>query len=348
MSVRCLSSYVTGGLMAIRNPQGTEENWIHDEGRIDNYVTHVTKVVTTEIAVALLLITSVVETVAYGVLGVGSLLLLPFSSKPSNYLFNLVSSGAFTIYWNYGNLFVFNFGYANCVTHESFARYSIDHWQRGQVLKVVAAIALLALEILSICSGNYHHVGNRSITQAPFDWTMTRDEDSLYIADWARDRRIALPHQPQPARPGLAYEIARHGGEVNNTIDQGAAFIRDYILQRGQIDEATRQLVLEFDADIYVFVLTRSVYLYVFGPKRNEPVPAFFKEETQQAMSALRNRYAPYQGADLEPLMRGNEAFQRGLENGATMVILNDVKAAAHRELQGSIFLTRCWAQASV
>lgn len=342
--VRCLSSQLTTELLKFRNPQGAEEHWLNREERCGNIAIYCGKVITTEVAAAILSLTALVETVAYGVLFLGALCY----DSDSNFcrdMGKLTSSSSFTALWNFGNITVFNLGCINCVTHESFARHSIDTWDRGTVFKgVVEAawfVACIALAVLSRGT-------TRGLHNIRFIESYTRPEDRLYIADWARQHRIHVDMGSQPAAGNArAYEFARFGEATNRAIDEGADFLKEHIFREGQLTAATRELVLGCDAEIYAFVLTRAAYFYVFDAKRGDPFPSFFKPATQQAIGELRRKYTQPQGRFLEPLMRSHVTFDVRIDNDQSRTIFNDLRAAAHGELQGGIFLTRCWQKAA-
>ncbi len=192
---RCLSSYLTTELLVYRNPQGSEENWFHGGDHIDNIAHYYGKVITTEIGMALLCITATVETVAYGILLAGifplfliSLPIRHLSKWPSECMDHcytkitpLIKSSGFTIYWNLGNLMIFNFSCTNVFTDESLARYSMDHWPRGNAYKIALEIMYISLLILSIFT--------KSPSPSPdilrtLNGPSLRPEDIIYIAEW--------------------------------------------------------------------------------------------------------------------------------------------------------------------
>lgn len=346
--VRCLSSQLTTELMKFRNPQGAEEHWLNREERIGNIPLYIGKIVAVEIGAALLSLTAVVEMVAYGVLFLGAgcyALCTNYESYFYQKMWLLTSSSGFTALWNFGNVVVFNPGCINCVTHESFARHSIDTWDRGAAFKAVLEVAWF---VVTIAVAVFGRVNASSLYRMNFIESYTRPEDRLYIADWAIRHRVRVDVGSQPAAGNArAYEFMRYGAATNRAIDEGADFLKEHIFREGQLDAATRDLVLECDAEIYSFVLTRTAYFYVFGAKRGDPVPSFFKPATQHAIGELRLRYTQLQGQFLEPLMRNHMTFDERIDDDQLRTIFNDLRAAAHGELQGSIFLTRCWQKAA-
>lgn len=120
---RCASSHLMTGLLAWRNPQGTEgnQNLILNHG-IENGWKHAGKVISTEIGLCLLTITSTVETVAYAALALASLILYPFTDKPCAFFAKLLQSSSFTIIWGLADAILYNLTSVNVMTHESYTR----------------------------------------------------------------------------------------------------------------------------------------------------------------------------------------------------------------------------------
>lgn len=341
---RCLSSYATTEILKFRNPQGTEENWILGGEHINNKVIYYGKVVGTEVAVSLLCVTAAIETVAYSILLVGSLPLLLVSSRPTKMIYPLFQSSGFTLLWNVGNVTIFNPFCTNVFTHESFARFSMDHWTRGQVfktaLKIAFEVAFAILQVLAARQGNYVHHHD----PFAFDFlnmTFFRSEDRLYVADWMLNHHIHLIAQ----QVAQAHPIARVGQNMNDAIDEGTQFFKEFILGPGQIDAESREKILEADPDIYIFALTRAVYIYAFGDKRNEAIPDFFNDQTKPLIQQLRQNYTQAEGAVLESAMEDLSTFEEEPNTLRAKSILKDLKSAGHKELQG-VFVTRCWQKA--
>ena len=121
---RCISSHMMSGLLVWRNPQGKEENWLKEKGtrRIENPWTHFGKIVVTEIGLSILTTVTLVEMLAYEVLGLLSLALYPVTDRPCNFFGTLLASCTFTFCWGIGNLFIFNPFFINVITREDYAR----------------------------------------------------------------------------------------------------------------------------------------------------------------------------------------------------------------------------------
>jgi len=353
---RCLSSHLTTELLTFRNPQGGEENWLNGNQTIAHDSIFKAKIITAEIGVALLCVTATVECIAYMILGMGLmctliltiplryiterpyLLCIAFDQK----LRQLGLSSGFTIYWNFGNLLIFNIFCTNVFTQESLARYSIDHLPRGEVYKTILVVMDFALKILAIMSKtHYEPITSSRLWKKP----CLRPEDIVYIADWSRTHRTLNQHQIGLLNPQTQQLVNAVQG-VEQSIDEGTAYLKECILDPGQIDDDTRKQVLEFDPDVYLFVLTRSIYIYVFGSKRDDAIPSFFKLETRNLIDGLRDKYEKDKGAPLEALMQDLVSFNDDQADEEIKKVLNEIKGAAHGELQNSLFLTKCWQRA--
>ena len=160
---------------------------------------------------------------------------------------------------------------------------------------------------------------------------------------------IRLPMQPlifTPYHP-LIFEDnifpTNLPSQEDNSIREGARFFKDFLLGNDQIDAESRNSILEMDPDIFHFALTRAIYIYVFGPKRGDAPPSFFKPLTTYHIHHLRHQYTEDQGEELIDKINNHEEFQIEMENNESREILNSLKIAASSELQGSVFSTRCW-----
>ncbi len=344
---RCVSSYFTTELLKYRNPEGGEENWLNRPEANPSVFLH--RIVVAEIGVALLCVTATVESVAYGIFSICSLPLLVVSERPFKWSVQLLESSGFTLYWNFGNLLVFNLFCRNVFTDESFARYSIDHLPRGDVYRVVLIAVEIGLVALSIFNRNFHY----QHLELNLFKSCLRSQDLIYIADWLMTHpnnhhhgmnNIPLHevvHDPQ------INQLRGMANEVNQLITEGATFFKECILNPEQIDEEAKTQVLEFDPNSYIFVLTRSVYLYVFGSKKHAQVPSFFKLETRLLILQLREKYEHLdKEEELKSLMQNLLAFNQDPQNDQIKALLNDLKEAAYTELQNSLFITKCWEKA--
>jgi hypothetical protein len=343
---RCISSHVTTFLLEnFRNPQGGEQNWVNreeDPNNIDNIYVYLAKVGITEVAVSLLCVSATIESVAYGILILGSfplsfLTFIPFSSTLLDYSVDLFSSSSFTILWNVGNAVTFNPFCMNTVTHESFARFSIDHWPRGILFQLTISVMIFSLNVFSALNGEhvFIHSYDRLISN------YTRDIDSLYIADWCRENHLNT--QFFGNLDARLTDFISHGRETNSTIERGKNFIRDHLFNDGQVDAQTRDLILERDSEAYIFALTRLIYVSVFS-ERNASVD-FFKSETRLTINDLRAQYSLDQGNALAQSMKDLNSFNQAKANAPRGTLLNRLEGAANNEQRvGTI--TRCFQDA--
>lgn len=343
---RCISSHVTTFLLAnFRNPQGGEQNWVNGEedlNNIGNVYVYLAKVGITEVAVSLLCVSATIESVAYGILILGSfplsfLTFIPFSSKPLDYSVKLFSSSSFTILWNLGNAITFNPFCMNAVTHESFARFSLDNWPRGVFFRLTLHVMIFSLNVFSILNGE--HVFIHSYDGLISDYT--RDIDSLYIADWCRENHLDAQFLGN-LNPRLTNFIS-HGRATNSIVERGKNFITDHLFNDGQVDAHTRDLILEMDSEAYIFALTRLIYVSVFS-ERNSSVD-FFKSETRLTINDLRRQYSLDQGNELAQSMNNLNSFNQAMVNAPRGSLLNRLVGAANNEQRvGTI--TRCFQDA--
>lgn len=360
---RCITSHLTTELLEFRNPQGIEENWINGGGQIHNLRVYCGKVFATEIALSILSVTAAVETVAYATLfaGFGTLwvISLPLSyinHKPKDKCelfcgktFSLLESSAFTLFWNIGNVTIFNPFCKNVFTHESFARFSMDHWTRGKVFKVAFIITTIVV-ICYLCSKSDSN-NKTDVSSAGFispnlnfndlDIRFLRNQDSLYIADRMLQQQNNLGNLPAPMH---VHPLIKHGQNINSEINKGALFFKDFILDH--VDAESKQKILDSDPDIYLFALTRAIYIYTFGDKCSEKIPDFFKTQTQWLIDKMRKKHSQSEGCVLESAMLSLEAFEEEPDDLTTKTILNDLKKAAHGEFQGGLLITKCWQKA--
>jgi hypothetical protein len=343
--LRCLSSQATQIILEFRNPQGKEENWIGAEERINHVVVHIAKVAIAEVGSGLLLCVATVETVAYSVFFLSSILMYYWTDEPFHFSADLLSSSGFTVIWNIGNLLVFNIFCINAVTDESIARFTIDEWPRGRVLKTVLTIIAVSLALFSSC------VTRRSWNSIVFlnvfnrlTYKFTRDEDVLYIADWLRRIQREVLAIPQDINPILR-RVVEQGRETNSIIDRGSDLFKKYIIDDGQIAPASREAVVDmFPVESIFFALSRIVFVLVF--KEKTIALDFLKTETKAIIEELRRGEYQNSEATLEPYMNSLERFDEGANNREIHFLFNKIKEAAIRESQGSIFIQRCYKKA--
>lgn len=299
-TTRCASSHLMTGLLTWRNPQGSEANWIYRYQGIENGWKHAGKVISTEIGLALLTITSVVETAAYTVFTFASLALCPLTDRPYTFFAKLLESSSFTIIWGIADAIIYNPLTVNVMTHESFARW----W---------AAV--------------YN----------PIRIPLFRLDDRLYIADWAQ-------HRPGNVNDALLGPILRAGHNTQALIDQGANFIQQDVLANASSE--TLDLFRDMDPSMYMFVLTKAVYIYTFGEKKTDPVPDFFKSATRDLILSIRQEsYSEETIQELQRLIVEPTQFETKPQEFAQSAF-NQLRNAASEELKNSLLTTGCWAKA--
>lgn len=119
--MRCGSSHLMTELLIWRNPHGREENWRAEP--VQNNWERVGKIVSTEIGLALLVLTSAIETVAYIALTCASLPLKMLCINKSFTLYSkLLESSFFTMIWALADAIFYNLSKLPVITHESLAR----------------------------------------------------------------------------------------------------------------------------------------------------------------------------------------------------------------------------------
>lgn len=300
---RCVSSHLMTNLLAWRNPQGSEENWMRRYQGIDDELIHLKKTVSTEIGLALLAITSTVETVAYSALAIASLTLYPFTDKPFTFFAKLLQNSSFTIIWSVADAIIYNPFFVNVMTHESFARYWAEQFN-------------------------------------PTPIRMLRLDDRLHVSDWERQNREGQVNN------ALLRPILDEGRAVQALILQGANVIRQDVLANASPE--TLNLFSEMDPSMYMFVLTKAVYIYTFGAKKNDEIPGFFKPATGDLILSLRQE-RPNQATteELQRLITNPDEFETAPQGELAQSIFRRLRSAASEELQDSLLTTRCWQKAA-
>lgn len=332
---RCISSRLTTSLLCFRNPQKEEQHWLLQshvglESR-GNLLVFSGKVIVTEIGATLLCLTALVESAAYAVFTVISIPLILISREPFKASFQLLSSSGFTLIWNFGNITVFNLFNINVVTHESFARFSIDYWPRGSIFKLVMLISRVALALF---------IGNQPLMETnPFPEHFMRTEDMLYITMWSHNHHVQFDQRSTAVNNPIANQLSQTTRTSRQAIEVGTAFFQKYILADNQIAEATRDLVLYVDADVIHFTITRCIYEYVLGAEKNNPTAPFCTEEAQQYIDQLRQKYKDTPAPNFKKELFNHQDFDGKTLSEQDFPIFNDLKITAGRLLRDSLFL---------
>lgn len=352
VALRCLSSKLTTQLaLRFRNEHGSEENWTDPARRKNNFAIYYVKVIVTELALSILCVTSLIEAIAYGILVVASLPLLCLSKRPSKFAASLLSSSGFTLYWNLANLFVVNPFFTNLNTHESLARVSMDLQPRGAIIKCVMLIGIVVLHILAVIFRF-----NLSPNLADkVDNKFIRPEDELFVLNWYRTL-LSAPTHSRGLSPS-AHRIYLYGQTVDQRVTYGAEFFKKYILNNPKINESTKKLIVEGDAEMFELVTSYTVYLYAFGSLRQKLLPSFFKLETMKKILELRDSDLRNDGkaesegdifyGSLEKYMTDLALFLKKPAEKEEKQLFLKIKTVAYGELQG-IFTKNCWNAACI
>lgn len=177
---------------------------------------------------------------------------------------------------------------------------------------------------------------------SPASLAMMRMEDDLYIADWQQQH-------PQEVQNALLGPIQAHGRTTQELINQGARFLKEEVLAGASA--ATTQLFNEADASIYPFILTKAVYIYAAGSKKNDSIPDFFKSETKNQILAFRSRPENPENKDLpsqlETWMKDPESFEQETQEEPAKSTFRDLRTIGSTELQNGLLITGCWQKAA-
>ena len=315
---RCISSQLMTHLLTWRNPQGSEEQWftgVHPP-EIENGLTHVGKVLSTEIGLCLLVTAAAVETVAYASLAILSLALYPVTDEPHLFFYKLLDSSSFTILWGVADALIYNLFFINVLTNESMARYWVNMFNPTPVVfRIANQFYALQLEVF-------------------------RAEDRLYVHDWM------LQHTQQAHPHAMLAPILNEGQAVQNAITQGAAFLKEDVLANAPSE--TLELFRECDLSIYMFILSKAVYMYAAGSKNTEEtIPDFFKPSTRALITAWRSEHKSAEILKaLEQLIADPTQFETVPQDADVQAAFNQLRNIASEELQGGLLATRCWSAA--
>ena len=178
----------------------------------------------------------------------------------------------------------------------------------------------------------------------PTSIKLFRLEDKLYVADWARQNN-RLNQVVNDFMLGPIFNIAEI---INKLIEEGANFILRDVLSgvSNQTQEDFKNM--NPSSNIYSFVLTKAIFIYAVGFKKDHEIPDFFKLETKNAITALREEIVDQEVIkQIERTMTNSEQFELELSNVAAKAIFNRLRILASEEAQGGFFATRCWEKAS-
>lgn len=174
----------------------------------------------------------------------------------------------------------------------------------------------------------------------PTTLPLRRFDDELYIIGWVRQ------HGPRINNPMLI-PIQRAGEAGLAMIDQGAEFIIQDVLS-GASNE-TLELFKDMDPSIFMFILTKAVYIYVAGSKCNDEIPRFFKEDTKNGILALRSELKDRDREVLQQLRElttDPKQFETEPRSDSAKSAFNKLRNIASEESQGGLFIRSCWQKA--
>lgn len=132
---------------------------------------------------------------------------------------------------------------------------------------------------------------------------------------------------------------------INEAEHAGARLINDEVLAGASPETLT--LFEEIDPSIVPFIMTKAIFLYSMGPKRNEVMPRFFKATTWGLIRALRQFHNEVQIAQVQPFITNFELFNGdGPQDPATRRLFSILRSVSSEETQGGLLVTRCYQRA--
>lgn len=174
----------------------------------------------------------------------------------------------------------------------------------------------------------------------PTPLSLFRLEDSLYVAEWQG------VNQAQDVGDGMLGPIVNAGQATQEMIDLGAQFIRDEIL--AGVSDQTLQQFKQLESGIYMFVLTKAVFIYAAGSKCKENIPSFFKPNTRNFIATFRSEILDQDVLiGLRELTQDYDKFKGDPSNKDIKSAFDRLRTIAAEELQGGLFVTACCEQAA-
>jgi hypothetical protein len=141
---------------------------------------------------------------------------------------------------------------------------------------------------------------------------------------------------PEPPPPPVPPPVAAPPGILSPT-EEGARLLVDHVCST--MEAETLNLFKEMDAEIFLPVCAKVVFLYTVGALRNEPLPGCIRQATRQAITGLRAQcnMGVVPSAELTNLFNSQDRYNQSLPlNHPEKPLLNEIIAAAGHELQGS------------
>ncbi len=308
MNVRCLSSQMMTPLLAWRNPNGSEENWLGGgPRRLVINGQDIGRIITTEISLVLLATTSIVESCVYGAIALAACALYPLTDRPFTFFAKLLSSSTFTLLWAGCDIVIYNPWFLDVMTRESYARFWAQLFNPTQV-------------------------------------QLFRVEDRIDIAEHAplrpdADDDDAMIHQ-------FLNPIIGISEETKKTIDAGAQFIVEEVLKG--VEEETRALFQGADGDAMHCISTRAVALYAIGDQKGAKLPNYFKTSTRlKELPDLRKiSYTPECVQEVLKATASIKAFKERPQSEEAKALFKCVQGIGMHEMQGSLFGIKCFEEA--
>lgn len=168
-----------------------------------------------------------------------------------------------------------------------------------------------------------------------------RIEDRLYVTAWRGQHAGDVD-----INDGLLGPILQVGQDTQLKINQGAEFIQQEVLANAS--EETLALFKEMDTSLVPFILTKAVYIYTFGARKNDEVPTFFKDATRDQIGTLRAESKDEKALqELERLLSNPTEFETQLQSESAKSTFDKLRNIASGELSKSLFITGCWQKAA-
>lgn len=126
---------------------------------------------------------------------------------------------------------------------------------------------------------------------------------------------------------------------------QGAIFINDHILL--DVTEETLTLFKDQAPSIYIFALTKAVFIFTLGSKSNDEIPDFFRQETKSCIEKQRKEFIKKHCEkcivnELQESMTDLTKFEAGVKQEDGKVTLTLLQGIAYKEIHNGLLITKC------
>ncbi len=215
----------------------------------------------------------------------------------------------------------------------------------GLNVLLAISIAETVAYVYFICCCGVLGIGENKLTDKVFDLM----NSSAWVFVWAIDVKInnlffikVKSHTRARNDFSKEFEKAWKSFTVGSLIESGAQLIVNDVLSETSAE--TRESVKICEAEIIPFVLTKAVFIYSFGHKKGERIPAFFKSKTVEAIKSLRKETVSETDMKLlENVIKTPDPLNE-LSNEIVKEFLKKLRAIAYGELEGASFLLlNCW-----